>query len=224
MIKNNRALKIISLIIVILISVSVIASCGNSSKESTTAADKQTTVTTETGKTGEGEEQKNLPDEIDYGGYDYVILATVNQFLFDESDGKSGDVIDEALHHRRNLMKTKYNVNVKVNTDSNASTSYLTAVSSNTYICDSVLVPATESMPLARDGYLTDLVNLNGLNLDASYYDQRIQSEYKINNMLFQIEGDYTINDEPRTMLFFITTGSMMIWDTTKNILRPTPW
>ena len=49
------------------------------------------------------------------------------------------------------------------------------------------------------NGYVIDLNTLEPLNLEASYYDQRIQEEYLIEGKLFCIEGDFSVYDELRT-------------------------
>ncbi len=55
-------------------------------------------------------------------------------------------------------------------------------------------------MPTAvRNGYVLNLKNVRGLNLEASYWDQRIQTEYSVDGMVFALEGDYNCWDDLRT-------------------------
>ncbi len=54
-------------------------------------------------------------------------------------------------------------------------------------------------MKAAINGLLLDINDLEGLNLDCPWWDQRIQEEYLIGNHLFTIEGDMNMVDELRT-------------------------
>ena len=51
-------------------------------------------------------------------------------------------------------------------------------------------------MQAASQGMVWNLNLLEELNLEASYYDQRIQQNFRIGDMLFQLTGDYEVLDE----------------------------
>ena len=76
---------------------------------------------------------------------------------------------------------------------------FSTSVTAGDYVADAVLFVAQQSFKLLQQGLYINLANLDGLNLSASYWDQRIQSEYAIGDKVYFLEGDYTVYDELRT-------------------------
>lgn len=143
------------------------------------------------------EQELNKPAEKDYDR-DLNIYSQGNYSYFSETDGYTGEIIDDALYRRALFMQDTYGVTVKVNSKGNKD-DLSVALSTGEYICDFSMIPATDSVPLAQKGYFCDLNTLDALNLSASYWDQRIQSEYAIGDKLYFLEGDYTIYDEMRT-------------------------
>ena len=174
------------------------------------------TVTNSSTDTGEQSEEELLrPSERNFGDKDYIMLTETNSFYFSlyvyEEEAAPTEFIDIALYARQNLLSERYGVNLKLlNREENALQDLINASSGNTYLCDAVLINAKDSMSAAVSGYLLDINSLPNLNLEASYWDQRIQKEYRIGEMLFQLEGDHTYLDEMRT---YIIAYNETVWN-----------
>lgn len=115
----------------------------------------------------------------------------------------TGDVIDTALFRREVLMEEVYGVTLELDTShGNNLASYLnTTGASGEYFADLIFVSSRSSMLAAQSGYFTDLNQLKSLNLEAPYWDQRIQNDFNIGGKLFHLAGDFTNMDEMVTMV-----------------------
>ena len=112
----------------------------------------------------------------------------------------SGSVIDEAMFKRNIFMEETFGVDIVYRDEGTSAYSiFSTAVTGGEYVCDAVMFVAQQSFKLLQQGHYINLANLGGLNLSASYWDQRIQSEYAIGDRIYFLEGDYTVYDELRT-------------------------
>ena len=136
---------------------------------------------------------------------EFRILATSNWFYnyqywynFDELGDPVGTV-DKAVYKRQEILYAMYGIDVKLVASDDVGTTLNNAATSGTYVCDVVTLKGTDSMTVTQKGNLYDLNKFSQLNLGATYYDQNIQSEYRIGNRLFQIDGDFSYVDELRT-------------------------
>ena len=143
------------------------------------------------------EQELYKPTVKDYDR-DLTIYSQGNYFYFSEADGYTGEIVDDALFRRAAFMRDTYGVNVIVNSKGN-SQDLSNALSVGEYVCDFSMLKAVDSVKLAQKGLFQDLNGLKNLNLSASHWDQRIQSEYAIGDKLYFMEGDYTVYDEMRT-------------------------
>lgn len=151
----------------------------------------------EQGQNDVSEQELYKPADKDYNR-DLTIYSQGNYYYYSDTDGYTGEIVDDAVYRRALYMQDTYGVNVVVNSQGNM-TDLSTALDTGAYICDFTMLKATDSVKLAQQGFFHDLNSLNNLNLSASYWDQRIQSEYAIGDKLYFMEGDYTILDEMRT-------------------------
>lgn len=153
-----------------------------------------------------GEAAELLPEEKQYDR-EFVILASenggVDSFFYyvNEENKYVGEGISDSLYSRQLVMADLYGVDLQIRVEPEFVDTVSIAYLSGEYICDVTLVPAVNTFSLALDGTYANLLDLEGINLEASYWDQRIQEEYRINDMLFTLEGDYTIADEFRTLV-----------------------
>jgi len=149
------------------------------------------------------EEELYKPERKDY---DRDLNIWVNQnggdinFYFCEAEAYTGSIVNDALYRRELFMEENFGVSVEMKVESDKIYDKLSVpLSAGEYVCDAAMLTGVESFKLAQNGLLKDLALLEELNLSASYWDQRIQSEYAIGDRIFMLEGDYTIYDEMRT-------------------------
>ena len=153
------------------------------------------------------EEELYRPDATDYGGYEFTLLTTSNgsdpYLYYYEENKPSGDVISNALYKRQQLLLDEYGIVMRLNVDNvdNCLGNLRRVHATGDYLCDISLIPAKQTFKLVVEGIYANLNDYgNQINFEASYWDQRIQSEYLINDMLFTLEGDYTFQDELTTL------------------------
>lgn len=170
-----------------------------STNETTDSIPAETTVPTE--------EQLARPEATDaYRGYEFNMLVTTNELgssdlYFSSSDGYTGAAVSDALYARKTYLNEAFGINLKVNLSTTAKNDLNVALQAGEYLCDTSFLSARDSFSIALSGYFLDLNTLDALNLENSYWDQRIQSEYLIGEKLFFLEGDHTIIDELRTYI-----------------------
>ena len=168
----------------------------------------------ETGSTSEvedttgGEKDEYDPGEVNYGGYEYEMLTETNSKSYNLylylGEGVPSQVTDMALWQREGMMDAKYGVKLKLNNQKDKATALETirnSVGSGQSSADIIMINGEYTMVIAQEGHIYDVNTLPNLNLEASYWDQRIQSEYKIGESLYCLEGDFNFADELSTFV-----------------------
>lgn len=149
------------------------------------------------------EQTRYAPEKKNWGTGTYRIYMDGNESetFFAYSELVDNDAINTALYKRGTLMEEYFGVTVSLTKDEKLAETVLLHGNTNEDYADIVLLGAASLMTSAvPQGCLMDLTKVSGLNLDASYWDQRIQSEYNINGSLYMLEGDFSVYDELRTM------------------------
>lgn len=199
----------ILLLALVLLATSLLA-CGE--KKGPAAPDPTTEPPTETN--GEGtttdpadlsEEARFAPQAVNFNNETFTIMATSRNrwgtvhWVSDDTDG-TDNVINDALLVRETIMSETYGVDlVYKQTDIAPDTALINAAGDQ--IANLVHMTGRQSMYAAQKGILNNLFSLDPLNLEASYYDQRIQTEYQVLGKLFAVEGDFSTWDEMVTMV-----------------------
>lgn len=204
--KKNLLHKLLVLVLALAMLCSTVAltSCGGEDDPANNPAN-----TTQAGGTTEGdapmtgEELEYLPKDVNYKNREFIMAAPQQNIYgtghYCHLEG-SEDIIDRALHARELLMQDFFGVIMTLDTTRKSSTEILAqhnkTNASQKAAADVMFINASDSMTAAIGGSIWNLNVLDELNLDASYYDQRIQQNFRIGDMLFQITGDYEVLDE----------------------------
>ncbi len=214
---------ILTLLLAVLLCISSLTACNNKPNESeTTGGTQQTggnvTQGTDDGTgTGEGEEEYNVekemyrPEQINWGDkdgpYEYVIACSESaatdtikrdQFLFYTAE-LEGDAINTAIADRNAFMEEYFNIAIEREVNATETTVSTQTPSGRKY-ADLITLATTAYSTVVKRGYFLDVNTVDELNLDASYWNDRIQEEFTVNGRLFAIDGDLTSFDEMRTM------------------------
>lgn len=218
----NKFKRIVVLVLVMTMALSAIVACAQTPDDAISGADTTTVGAgddinespTQTGgdttpasaeTTVPTEEQLALPETTDvYRGYDFNMLVTTNRLAdsdlyFSATDGYTGTAVSDALYSRKAFFDEAFGIDLDVNLSTTAKNDLTVALQAGEYLCDASFLSARDSFSIALNGYYRDLNDLDSLNLENSYWDQRIQNEYLIGDKLFFLEGDHTIVDELRT-------------------------
>ncbi len=178
---------------------------GGTTAGGTTAGDTTAGGTT-AGDGGEEEIDETVfaPKQDDFDEYTFKMLLDSGQNK--NNWGFSGttnteDVIDTAFFSRNEYLQEFYNIEILVEVNGSSLTSFMSGQDqSQKHYADIVIGVASSMLRNAvPNGLVLDLNNVEGLNLEGSYWDQRIQEGYALEGMLFALEGDYTVWDDLRT-------------------------
>lgn len=181
-----------------------------------------TTGNEDPGQPNVGEEALYKPEVYDYD-CDFTILTDDNggsdrpNWIYEENK-PSGEVISNALFNRQSIMEELYGVTLRLKKDTEYETLITNTLSSGDYVYDISMVPAVNTLALACKGAYKNVLELDTvINLEASYWDQRIQKEYRINDMLFTLEGDFSYVDELRTLVVLYNDSIYSKYDYTNK-------
>ena len=144
-------------------------------------------------ETTEPEPQYPIPETKDLGGFVYrnlIIGNTMWDFIYYAEEGENGNFINDALFRREAFLEETFNCEVEHIVDSKALTTLGNHIGSGLDLCEAMYLSGTDSISAALNGYVLDVNELQGLNLDQPWWDQRIQKEYLIGDHLFTLEGD----------------------------------
>lgn len=204
---NKNLSKIIAVFMIAVMLLSVLVACNGDGEGSTTTAGGDN-VTTPGGSVTSGEEEKKeeAPPVIDCNDYNFIIRCKDNELWFEmyanEAGAQTGDAISDALYTREVHIEELYNCDITLVKDSKISdTIKLNAGSgSGDHLADIIYTTGKDTLNLAKTGALYNVLDIPELQLGASYWDQNIQTEYKIGANLYCLEGDINIRDDLRTM------------------------
>jgi hypothetical protein len=201
--------RIIALICALFLLLPAVVSCATTIDPETSGNEQQTqapggNTATTTGGAQEDETTGYIPPEFkDLNGYVYRNLVAMNSMwypVFFSENGEDGTLLNDALYRREMFLEEKFHCEVEFILDSKADTTLANHIGTGTDLCETVFLSGTNTMAAAKSGLILDINNLEGLELDKPWWDQRIQQEYLIGKHLFTLEGDVSMLDELRSI------------------------
>lgn len=212
---KKHIIRAITICLVLLMTLPMLFACtkdkaDDPSKDTGTPDDLVIDTGNGTNENGEIDERtKYLPERINYNGANFTIIQDLQdkkQYIAPvEGASMAADPINIAFAKRNAMLENYYNIKVKIVDVDKAygvKDELDIAYMSNDDFADAMFSVAGSILSFAvTSGYVVDLNTLDELNLEASYYDQRIQKEYLIEGKLFCIEGDFNVHDELRTQV-----------------------
>ena len=193
--------RIVCLLLLLCILIPTFVSCGDESNE-----DKGTVV--------EGTIDPNAPTPYmdDFGGFDFRVLSRNEEWVkSDDITGKmDGSTLSRATFKRNIMLQEQYNFNIVEFREDDWVSVAEKAATSGDNVYEMWSFKMNDTAPLAVKGYLYDLNGVEGLNLDAQYYDQLAREQASVANRLFFLTGDMLYRDDLSAMCFCI---NMNLWD-----------
>jgi len=166
-------MKRITTFIILIAMLASAASCGSETPSST-----DTTVADTTAAVTEHAEGYLFP-KIDMGGKPFVVAnsntGSWGHYYHIDFAEATGDVLNDAVYNRNRLLEDTFNFKLEVfeeNIETFCTTIH-TAVMAGDDVCDIAYLRANKMTPLITDGCLYDLAQLNGLNLEEDWWDQK---------------------------------------------------
>ena len=155
---------------------------------------------------GDSDEARYKPAKKDYDR-DFTMLTKVEDFYYScyvyTKDNEPREICDVAIWQRQKVLEQEFGITLKrlLATDATAVEQFNNSMQGGGKICDVACLTGTDSMNAAVSGFLIDVNRVKGLNHAAPYWDQRIQEEYRIQDYLFTLEGDFNYIDDLRTFV-----------------------
>ena len=206
---KKNLIRLLALSLALLMLAPCLFACGKKGDGEETGSEGLDDMAVSTSADSDSEQNKYLPASQDFQQYTYRFAVRGDQssshqyMTYVEGDTLKSDAVNIAFYNRYKFLENYYNIKYEVVTinHTNGMVGKLEqAAMSGEDFADVIFDIAGAIMKSAiTNGYLMDINKLEGFNLDASYWDQRIQQEYRIEGKLFTLEGDYTIYDEMRT-------------------------
>lgn len=194
-------------LILLLIITSLLLACGNN--ENNTA--KNTTPSQETTNTAEAAETRpplDLP-VTNYEGYQFRILS-VNSTVtgngthpgfnyysdFTYVPERAGEPINDAIYYRNLRVNEDFNVEI-INTEvADVFAEARKIIASGEDVYDIITPYMENSFRLAEQKYLVNLFDVPYLNLKNPWWDQSLIENLSLNNKLYTITGEISMQDE----------------------------
>ena len=192
----------------------LLAGCDKSPQPAPPGGD--STATRDSGKTDgddpgtqpskDSDEERFKPAQKTYDR-DFTLLTVVEDFYYSayiynyEKNGEPREICDVAIWQRQQFLSEVFGITLnRLNLlGETARIQFENSVTGGGKICDIACLSGSNSIQAAISGYLLDVSRVSALNLEAPYWDQRIQQEYRIQDYLFTLEGDFNFIDDLRT-------------------------
>jgi len=193
-------MKKLSLLLLSAIITSVLVSCGeNTGGNISTSSDTSTPVS---GTENETETEEYIsPEELEIlelNGYEVDILLRAgniwsNHDLYTESE--TGDVLNDAVYQKNLFLEENYGFKIKVHYSGDDNCNELaTSVTAGDNSYDLAFPKSTNAVSFAQQGYLTDLMSLNYLDLESSVWSKMFNDNLSLGGKAYIATGDITIN------------------------------
>ena len=190
---NVKVVRCICLFLILLTLIGTATACK--SKENVPSGQTSDVTLPPVEPDAPSEQEAYRPEKEDLDNYTFRMVIDdaglqVNQgwFTYIEDDGM--DVLDQAFYDRNMFLQDYFNINIefkRIGTYQMVETMRKSLMSHDDFADITFSVAGHVLKSAATEGLAMDLNKLSPLNLDASYWDQRIQQEYSINNMLFTL-------------------------------------
>ena len=197
---------------------SFLVSCGGeAAKNGAKQADDQN-LPADAGTNEEGEQaateklKPDVPDDKDYGGYEFAILANDKSWSghwFSRDiyvEGETGDTIDDAVYYRNRAIEEKYNVAIKGAFSANQLNDAKKSIKAADDSYDVLSIPMQwVTSVLAQEGMLVDLKHVPYIDLEKPWWDQRANRQLSIGNKLLFTISDLLVIDKDALFIFLFS-------------------
>ncbi|MDD4772779.1 MAG: extracellular solute-binding protein [Eubacteriales bacterium] len=186
------------------------AACADGAVDSTESA-----ALTEAQTTGEPTDEDLLQQfmasqpEADYEGYAFKIVDRneadhANLWWTRDvwSETVNGEPINDAVYKRNLMLSERYNIEIEEVDVAGPRNTVTTAVLAGEDAYDAVTDGLSELAGMGASGYLIDLHELSGLNLENSWWDRRLIEDFTLLDSIHFATGDISIMDNYGTWCF----------------------
>ena len=197
-----RTKRILTLLLAALTAAAVFVSCGEGSPdtpktEGSAAPDAGVTEAASTAT--ETQELPNLPENLDFEGYDFRVVARgtgkwVCQDMY--AAEMTGEVLNDAVLERNRYVEDALHFSISQKLIDNDSSLYSTiskAILSGEDAYDLLWVNSTNIAKLSMEGLLVDLAAVENLDLSHSWWDSRAVQNLCVNGCVYFTTGNISV-------------------------------
>ncbi len=195
----KRFLSII--LLVVFLAFSLIACQG----EDATETDESST-SAENSNDGSDSDGLYKPTHVveDQGGrlFTVIVIGGEGTYTSDDFTTEShmyGELIDDAVKKRNDMVEKLYNVKLEVVKSATINNDVLLDCQSSLGTYDLIMPSLSSLSSLASQEYLHDLTEIEGFDITAPWYDKNCTEAFSINNKVFFTTGDLTILNKVNT-------------------------
>ncbi|MBE6613127.1 MAG: hypothetical protein E7632_11610 [Ruminococcaceae bacterium] len=208
--KQNFSKSVLALILAQLI---LLASCGQEASSDDTTA----TTGSVTGESTDAvaEQPHYLTLEADFGGKTFTMLGVASkEHPFFQNfeiyvEEENGDVVNDAVFQRNQIIEEKYNVTIKqdlVETPNAANNTAIfkriqTEIMTNDKTFDAFFIPSRDAALVMQSDYCANLLDIDSIDMTESYWNQVMAEALTINDELLLASSDFSLVDKKRTYI-----------------------
>lgn len=198
--------KTLCLLLCLLMTGSLCASCGNGDAETKSNETLQNAETNAIAETESAEETENFHPDLpatDFGGMTFSFLTKgpdaylewLESSIF--SEGTNGEVLNDAVFTRNSYVEDTYNCKINVITTGDFIKDVGNAATAGDSIYDIAMPALNDAGTLVKKGQLVDLNTVGNLDLSKPWWDQRSIADLSIAHKLYMVSGDIsTLNND----------------------------
>ena len=186
-------------VIAIVLVLPFAVSCSN--KASPSNLTPSTTATQDNQNQNDPDNIAPTPIKTDFNGYEFKVLSRLGGMWesFDITASFDGTSVDREVYRRNALLEERYNFIISERKETNFSNVAQTLGAAQEPEYDMWCFMMNAMVPLVQQGYLLNLNEVSGLNLDAPYYDQNTREQGSVADYLFFLTGDLLTMDDLST-------------------------
>ena len=173
---------------------------GDGPKEPTsTPADTPVGTPTDTPTQTPDEEEIDYESDLSterFDGYDYRILVRKGNIATQWFEEPQEDAVDDAIYKRNKAVEDRYGITVSCaeGTGSNTDTSALNGILAGDDAYDIIFTHSRSAFSYATQGACYNALDIKSLHLDKPWWSKNIVNDCSINDRLYVLDGDISIN------------------------------
>ena len=205
----------IALLLIALLAAQTI-SCGSEKTDGETTTGGQLTDGTESSSAADDVSIYEFPD-FDYGGGEFVILNTRQEYNFYDSldfEEATGDSLDDAIYDRNRALEERFNFKFVINNEylyQDASTHLQNMIMANDDVYDAAFLRDIWMQNLLTSGMCMDMQNLAGFNFDEPWWDSQAIEDTRFgeSQAIYYAFSDISLVDFEGTVVIFFNENMM---------------
>ncbi len=203
---KNKTLKTLSLFLASMMLMCALAGCKKDAGESETSDTKGGIIQNDSTNIGDpyydNYERDDLPEDLNYGGYEFTILCDKGQYGKSFTDAYTGDVLNSALFERGKVVESRLGVTLNVVRETggyNDMDNFIQKLAMAGESYDLVLAYNLTPASMAIQGLLYDMSKTEYLNFDKPWWSSELVNNVSIDGKVF-FTGDNSSWNNLRNM------------------------